>query len=81
MECEQEADNGFPGRQWLANALDLDSRLNQRELTNQQRQFKQSTLINALCEDTRTQDNEQEQEDFGNDWKRFLVRLFPFIIF
>ena len=74
MEWEPEHD--FPGRQMLAKALDLSSRFEQREQTNQQKLLKQSTLINALCDqESRTQEHQQEQDDFGNDWKRFLVSI------
>jgi len=63
----------YQPRQQLANALDLSSRLAQKEQTKQQQQQRQSSLVNALCD---TQDNRtnEHDNDGDEDWRRYLVR-------
>ena len=69
MEWEPEME--FQGRQQLANALDLSSRLAQKEQTNQQKQQKQSSLFNALCDQRHeNRDDNHEPEEY---WKQYLV--------
>ena len=63
----------FQGRQQLADALDLSSRLAQRE-----HQQKESSLFNALCDQSRFKTGEEEKEkDREEDWRQFLVRFWP----
>ena len=63
----------YQPRQQLANALDLSSRLAQKEQTKQQQQQRQSSLFNALCDtqDNRTNEHDNEGDE---DWRRYLVR-------
>ena len=66
---EWEPQMAFQGRQKLADALDLSSRLAQKE--HQQRD---SSLFNALCDQSRYKTGEEEKEkDREEDWKQFLV--------
>ena len=78
MEWEHNMD--YQPRQQLANALDLSSRLAQKEQTKQQKQQQQSSLFNALCDtqDNRTQEHDNDGEE---DWRRYLVslNLFSFV--
>ena len=76
MEWEPEME--FQGRQQLANALDLSSRLAQKEQTNQQKQQKQSSLFNALCD--QRHENRDDNHEPEEDWKQYLV-IFSFEIF
>ena len=69
MEWEPEME--FQGRQQLANALDLSSRLAQKEQTNQQKQQKQSSLFNALCD--QRHENRDDNHEPEEDWKQYLV--------
>jgi len=70
MEWEPEME--FQGRQQLANALDLSSRLAQKEQTNQQKQQKQSSLFNALCD--QRHENRDDNHEPEEDWKQYLKR-------
>ena len=74
MEWEPEME--FQGRQQLANALDLSSRLAQKEQTNQQKQQKQSSLFNALCD--QRHENRDDNHEPEEDWKQYLV-IFSFL--
>ena len=71
MEWEPEME--FQGRQQLANALDLSSRLAQKEQTNQQKQQKQSSLFNALCD--QRHENRDDNHEPEEDWKQYLVNF------
>lgn len=69
MEWEPQME--FQGRQQLADALDLSSRLAQKE-----HQQKESSLFNALCDQSRFKTGEEEKEkDREDDWRQFLVIL------
>ena len=60
----------FQRGQQLADALDLSSRLAQREATDK----KESQLFNALCDQNRFKTGEEEKEkDRDDDWRQFLV--------
>ena len=74
MEWEPEME--FQGRQQLANALDLSSRLAQKEQTNQQKQLKQSSLFNALCDQESRHENRDDNHEPEEDWKQYLVSFF-----
>ena len=78
MEWEHNMD--YQPRQQLANALDLSSRLAQKEQTKQQKQQQQSSLFNALCDtqDNRTQEHDNDGEE---DWRRYLVSFYFFFRF
>ena len=71
MEWEPEME--FQGRQQLANALDLSSRLAQKEQTNQQKQQKKSSLFNALCDQESRHENRDDNHEPEEDWKQYLV--------
>ena len=73
MQWEHNMD--YQPRQQLANALDLSSRLAQKEQTKQQQQQRQSSLFNALC-DTQDNRNQEHENDGDEDWRRYLV-IFP----
>ena len=69
MEWEPQME--FQGRQQLADALDLSSRLAQKE-----HQQKESSLFNALCDQSRFKTGEEEKEkDREDDWRQFLVNF------
>ena len=71
MEWEPEME--FQGRQQLANALDLSSRLAQKEQTNQQKQQKQSSLFNALCD--QRHENRDDNHEPEEDWKQYPLNI------
>ena len=63
----------FQRGQQLADALDLSSRLAQREATDK----KESQLFNALCDQNRFKTGEEEKEkDRDDDWRQFLVSFY-----
>ena len=68
----------FQRGQQLADALDLSSRLAQREAASDK---KESQLFNALCDQNRPKTGEEEKEkDREDDWRQFLVSLHRDII-
>jgi len=65
----------FQRGQQLADALDLSSRLAQREAASDK---KESQLFNALCDQNRPKTGEEEKEkDREDDWRQFLRRDVP----